>query len=170
MKPEDIACLARIKTRYGAYIDGAAMAHRHRPEVLAGIMLRETRGGESTLLDVQGPAGKGDSGHGHGLMQIDDRSFPEFCHSEDWWDPLLNIEFGARVLAGKRKTLVKMCVRASIVLTPDELERAAIAAYNCGEGNVFKTIVRKENVDLHSAHGDYSKSVLEYAEAYKGLV
>ena len=169
MKPEDLACLGRIKEQYGAAINLAAMQYRHRPEVLAGIMLRETRGGESSSLDVPGPSGRGDRGHGHGLMQIDDRSFPEFCAGDDWKSPAQNIMFAARILDGKRRSIVRLCIRhqPSIELPQAELERAAVAAYNCGEGNVFKSIVEGKDVDARTAHGDYSKTVLAYAEAYK---
>ena len=94
----DIECLTFIRKQYGSLLHLCALAWGHRTEVLAGIMCRETRGGTSPLLDVQGPAGRGDGGHGHGLMQIDDRSFPDFCRSVQWSDARLNIDFGARVL------------------------------------------------------------------------
>lgn len=167
MKPEDLACLGRIRAQYSGFLDLAAMQYRHRPEVLAGICMRETEGGESPYLDVRGPAGRGDNGHGHGLMQIDDRSFPEFCASEDWKSPAQNIMFGARVLDQKRRTIVRLCIRDGIELTLPDLERAAIASYNAGEGNVFKSIKAGESVDFHTAHRNYSQSVLEYARAYK---
>jgi len=169
MNQEDRLCLARIRENYGPAITEAGEHYGWRPAVLAGIMMRETRGGESKLLkDSDGiqdgnPADDtGDAGHGHGLMQIDDRSFPAFCQSEEWKDPAKNIEFGARVLDGKRRFLSRAGV-------PDELiERAAIAAYNCGEGNVLKAYRAGEDLDSRTAGRNYSKNVLEFAEAYGG--
>jgi hypothetical protein len=38
--------LRMIKDVYGGMIFEAARAHKHRPEVIAGIMMRETEGGE----------------------------------------------------------------------------------------------------------------------------
>ena len=140
----------------------ATMATRfnHRPEVLAGILLRESRGGE--ILDE---SGLGDQGHGHGLMQIDDRSFPAFCEGERWREPEANVEFGATVLYMKRSFLV-----SHTELEGSALERAAIAAYNCGEGRVVESVLQGEDVDTHTTGRDYSKAVLGYAEAYAAIV
>lgn len=154
--PADLTCLARIRARYHPALVAAAAQYGHRVEVLAGILMRESRGGEaldSMLL--------GDGGHGHGLMQIDDRSFPAFCQSEDWRDPDKNITFGASVLDAKRSFLSQR-----LRLAADELERAAIAAYNCGEGRVLQSYFEGEDLDTHTAHGDYSRNVLELAQAY----
>ena len=155
--------LALIRRLYGPALEAAAQRYRHRVEVLAGIMMRETEGGTSRWLDKPGPEGRGDSGHGHGLMQIDDRSFPEFIASGGWKDPERNIAFGARVLNGKRAFLAKHLQQVD----NDQLERAAIAAYNCGEGKVLKLMLAGEDPDVGTAHGDYAKCVLQFAEAYR---
>src|SRR5512147_1018927 len=95
----EIDMLMYIAGEYGAFINEAAAMWRHRPEVLAGIMMRETQGGLADALDVKGPQGRGDCEkkrlpdgtevkifHGHGLMQVDDRSFPSYCASGRWKD------------------------------------------------------------------------------------
>lgn len=152
-----------IQEAYGDIIGTAARLHRHRPEVMAGIIMRETEGGLSRYLDRKGPAGRGDGGHGHGLMQIDDRSFPDFCHGPHWADPDKNIHFGAWVLSRKRAFLAPHC--------PEELlERASLAAYNCGEGTVLKLLFKRLDVDVKTAHGHYSAEVLRFAEIYKQLI
>jgi hypothetical protein len=157
-----------IRERYGARIQASAARHGHRPEVVAGIMMRETEGGLSKWCNPSGPACLGDNGHGHGLMQIDDRSFPAYCAGSDWKDPASNIEFGCRVLAEKRSYLRSHLPNGS-KLSNDELERAAIAAYNCGEGNVCQAIVRGEGLDSRTAGHDYSRSVLAFADTYREL-
>ena len=43
------------------------------------------------------------------------------------------------------------------------LLRAALAAYNCGPGNVLKAIRNGLDVDFYTAHHDYSKDVLNRA-------
>lgn len=166
---EDVNCLRRIR-------DGACASHGvppanhamivtpaaqfgHRPEVVAGILMRESRGGE--ILDDEG---LGDRKHGHGLMQIDDRSFPGFCNATGWRDPARNVEFGCIVLSMKRTFLSK-----NAALPAPELERAAIAAYNCGEGRVLQSIQQGEDVDTHTTGRDYSRAVLAYADAYASL-
>jgi hypothetical protein len=52
--------LRHIQIAYGAMIAEAACKHRHRPEVMAGIVMRESHGGLSPLLDCPGPEGRGD--------------------------------------------------------------------------------------------------------------
>ena len=164
--------LRHIRTAYGAMIVEAAAKHRHRPEVMAGIVMRETQGGLSPLLDRPGPEGRGDRDtegryHGHGLCQIDDRSFPEFCAGPDWKDAAKNIEKGAWVVGRKRAFLAARTL--GLKLTDDDLERAAIAAYNAGEGRVLKAVEQGRDPDSCTAHGDYAAAVLRYAELYLNL-
>ncbi len=156
MKQADIDCLKAIKRNYGAIIHDAAELWQHRAEVLAGIVMRESRGKKPDIRSADG--------RDHGLMQINNRSFPEFCSGEDWKNPQKNIEFGAHVLALKRQYLARRVDDLGL------LERASIAAYNCGEGNVAKAIKNGEDIDSRTTGRDYSKAVLEYAEAYGGLV
>jgi hypothetical protein len=164
--------LRHIRTAYGAMIAGAASKHRHRPEVMAGIVMRETQGGLSPLLDRPGPEGRGDRDnqglcHGHGLCQIDDRSFPEFCAGQDWKDAAKNIAMGAWALGRKRAFLAARTL--GFKLTNDDLEKASIAAYNAGEGRVLKAIEQGRDPDTCTAHGDYAAAVLRYADLYLKL-
>jgi hypothetical protein len=164
--------LRYIRTTYGVMIFEAAYKHRHRPEVMAGIVMQETQGGLSPLLDRPGPGGRGDRDragqyHGHGLCQIDDRSFPEFCACPDWKDAGKNIAMGAWVLGRKRAFLAGRTL--GFRLTNDDLEKASIAAYNAGEGRVLRTILEARDPDTCTAHGNYAASVLAYADAYRKL-
>jgi hypothetical protein len=164
--------LRHIKTAYGAMIFESAAKHRHRTEVMAGIVMRETQGGLSLLLDRPGPEGRGDRDkegryHGHGLCQIDDRSFPEFCAGPAWKDAAKNIAMGAWALGRKRAFLAARTL--GFMLTDDDLERASVAAYNAGEGLVLKAIERHRDPDTCTAHGDYAASVLRYADLYLSL-
>lgn len=153
-------CYARgVGPANHAIIQAAAEKYGHRPEVIAGLLMRESRGGEA--LDANG---RGDEGHGCGLMQIDERWFPAFCESALWRDPGKNIDFGAYVLHAKRGVLI-----AKSKLHGQELERASIAAYNCGEGNVLKAIASGEDPDSRTTGRDFAKSVLEYADAYRRI-
>ncbi len=162
-----------IRTNYGQIITEAAVKHRHRPEVMAGIIMRESEGGLSRLLDSPGPAGRGDRDkdgrrlHGHGLCQIDDRSFPEFCASPDWSDPVKNIEMGAWILYRKRAFLASRTLGRQF--TDYDLEKAAIAAYNAGELRVLRAVEHGYDVDSVTAHGDYASKVLRYAGIYRTL-
>jgi hypothetical protein len=106
----------------------------------------------------------GDGGHGRGIMQIDDRSFPVFASSGRWRDPRQNILMGTRVLSGKQRFLSQRGVDGAI------LKRASVAAYNSGEGNVLRAIRRGLSVDAFTAHGNYSADVLGRAEVFTDLL
>jgi len=106
----------------------------------------------------------GDGGHGRGIMQIDDRSFPDFANSGRWRDPRLNILMGARVLSGKQRFLSQRGVEG------DLLRRGSVAAYNSGEGNVLRAIRRGLSVDAFTAHQNYSADVLGRAAVFSELL
>jgi hypothetical protein len=100
-------------------------------------------------------------GYGRGLMQIDFDAH-EFGRDGQWADPVENIMYGAMVLRDARRYLA-----AKTSLYGVALLQAAIAAYNCGAGNVIASIVRERSVDTRTAHGNYSEDVLDRADWYK---
>jgi hypothetical protein len=120
---------------------------------LAAICDRESCGG--LTLRPKGPAGTGDGGHGHGLMQIDDRSYPEFCSGEEWKDPTLNILKGAMVLHEK--------------WTEVRDHQGGIAAYNCGARNVLKARAAGLDVDRFTTGRNYSADVMARAARFRGV-
>ncbi len=82
-------------------------------ELLAALCNRESDFG--VALRPPGPAGRGDGGHGRGLMQIDDRFHREWVLSVNaqtgrpyWEDPASNIDYGAEVLADARADLADL--------------------------------------------------------------
>ena len=182
-KEKETELLKHILATYRSILIEAAELYQHRQEVMAWILMRETLGGKSPLLkDVFGtpndPADDlGDGGHGHGLFQIDDRSFPEFCAGEKWKDPRLNALCAGEVLAKKRQVLRILAPKKGLEI--HDLERASIAAYNCGEGNVLKALVQMKAdplacgpdfIDHYTAGRDYSREVLRYAVMYRELL
>jgi peptidoglycan hydrolase-like protein with peptidoglycan-binding domain len=84
----------------------------------------------------------GDGGHGHGLFQRDDRSWP----------------------IPKPYPLERQAEDAATLLFANfrHFKRwdAAVAAYNCGVGGVEKSIERGAGVDGNTTGGDYSADVL----------
>ena len=174
--PDDPHRLAEL-AELGKYEDAliaAGLKHDVPIVVLAGIGSRES--GWGLRLRPPGPAGTGDfqprryptrfrpgplppdgGGFGRGLLQIDYDAHP-FARSSAWKDPASNIDYGATVLAAARTTLA---TRTGLAAAP--LLRAAIAAYNCGTGNVIRALAEGQSVDYFPPGRNYSADVLDRA-------
>jgi soluble lytic murein transglycosylase-like protein len=148
--------------KFRPLILASAQKHNWRPEIIAGIISRESRFG--LILDDDGT---GDAGHGRGLMQIDDRSFGDWLAKHDWTDPATNIEMGVKILTDKLNFLKKKGVLND--MSAADAEQAAVAAYNCGEGNVLKVIKAGDDIDARTTGRDYSADVLDRAEQFKKI-
>jgi len=160
--------------KYKAFIDEGARSAGVRASLIAGIGSRESHWG--LALKPPGSGGTGDAaarrprppfrpgslppdgrGFGRGLMQIDFDAF-DFARTDKWKDAKSNILFGCQVLTNNI-TLIQR--RTS--LDGEELLRAAVAAYNCGAGNVLNAIRDSRDVDFFTAGRDYSKDVFNRA-------
>ena len=87
--------MAEIGIRFGSEIAAAARRHGLDPRLLAAVAAQETGGpGSSSGRNVVG-----DGGHGHGVFQIDDRSWP-FAKTASAMDPARNADAAATILAG----------------------------------------------------------------------
>ena len=86
-------------------------------------------------------------------MQID-YAQSDFGKTGNWRDPAANTLFGAEELAGNIAYY-----KAHPANNVDPL-RAAIAAYNCGRGNVARAIRNSMDVDSYTAGHDYSHDVM----------
>ena len=109
----------------------------------------------------QRPGEKQKSYHGFGFWQIDTGSFPDFIKSGDWQNPYKCCLKAISVLEGKRKYLTSKL--------PDVPLNAIVAAYNCGEGNVYKAIKKGLDVDTYTHNHDYSKEVFRYKDIYNTI-
>lgn len=140
--------------------------------LLAAICERETDGGESKYLDVRGPGGRGDAGHGHGLMQIDDRFHASFISAIGpdgvplWKKPEWNILYAAEILA-----------RNFLYFAGSEAP--AVAAYNGSEKKIHDglisagVLIPSSNeacfavVDQFTTGKDYSQWVIAHRDQYR---
>ncbi len=134
--------------KYKADIESVAKETGLPPALLAGIISRESRGGEA--LDAKG---YGDHGNGYGLMQVDRRTAAgvggPFSRE--------NIKQGAEILKGKLGEIQK----AHPDWTPEWQLRGAVAAYNFGASNVRT----QAGMDSKTANDDYSADVWSRAQA-----
>lgn len=154
------------------------------PFVIFGLGDRES--GWGTFLSPRGPAGRGDQGHGHGLMQIDDRSFGPWLAANDWTDPYTNVKKGVQIWKAKLAFFrvdvpvpgltdgvtvtmsEKRAARRNVApgdypdprpLIDDALIAAATAAYNTGEGNVLLNLAAGLSPDFTTTGGNYAADV-----------
>jgi peptidoglycan hydrolase-like protein with peptidoglycan-binding domain len=141
--------------------------------VIGGVGSRESAWG--LALVPEGPGGTGDliarrpkppmrpgrlppnGGFGRGLMQIDFDAH-EFARSGNWKDPAANLLYGAGVLSQSQAFLERR-----LQLRGTELLHAALAAYNCGPGNVLKALQTGRDVDYFTAGRNYGKDTLNRA-------
>src|SRR5262245_19061644 len=147
----------------------SASDYQFSPELLLALASRETN-----MRNIIG-----DGGHGYGIMQIDDRSFGDWCHSGLWKDATAGIQKGALVLDSKRETIRNGQGKALKVgggsfvgkdnLSPSDLLRTAVAAYNAGMW-AYYGLSKSGNPDLRTTGKDYSSDTLARAKIFADLL
>jgi soluble lytic murein transglycosylase-like protein len=180
------ATLPPAGQRYADDILAVAQAEGVSPFLIAAIMDRESRYGQA--LRPPGPAGTGDNGHGHGLMQIDDRSHAAFIATGGWKIPRQAITYatrnvikpalnyfkarpgaGATVRVPSSSYAARQGVPPGTYPDPRPLEgtllvRATVAAYNTGPLNVLRAVAARRDPDTTSTGSDYGQDVLARAQ------
>ena len=122
-------------------------------EVLMGVASRETN-----MQNIIG-----DRGHGHGIMQIDDRSFPHWCATQKWRDVGEGIKMGAFVLRSKYNDAQTRGV------PKEDLLKVALASYNAGRNPVTDDL-HGVDPDRHTTGHDYYHDVMRRALVFKRLL
>ena len=178
--------LTWIRDNLGKIIDKAIAVESpviYTQDWLAAIVMREVNGLIARYvpkgLDLESISGlmrgdytqrkdRGETSkryHGFSFFQIDIDSYPDFVSSGQWKDPYLSCLTAISVLESKRRYLQARFK----LLSGEPLDRAITAAYNCGEGNVAKSIISDASVDTHTTGGNYSKEVFRFRDEYKKL-
>lgn len=167
---EDLEAAAR----YGASIIAAAADFGLPPAVIVALGSRESRWG--LALTPRGPRGTSDFaprapapphrcqllppdrlGFRRGLMQVDFDAH-DFARSGDWPSPDANIRHACAAISDAKSQL-----RRQTVLHGRALLRAALAAYNCGIGNVVRAVRHGFDLDFYTAGRDYGGEILDRA-------
>ena len=131
--------------------------------LIFGIGARETLWGTSIYLRPPGPAGRGDHGHGHGLLQIDDRFHERFIRSGKWSDPYENIRYAiAEVWIPYRLHIAQRSTLEGLAL-----DRAATSAYNCGPGRAVRALKQGRDPDAFTTGRDYARDVFSWAGEFQ---
>lgn len=126
--------------------------------LIAAICLRETRAGWAPGYRV--PKGNprhlgfGDSGHGFGLFQIDDRGpYAYLPHEAPEATPYLQARWACAVLADARAELARY-------RTMPVFEAAVLCAYNAGSPRVARCLREGRHPDHATTGGDYGSDVM----------
>lgn len=152
-----------IPSEAGPYVEIIKQASSDEgvdPFITVAIGYRESHWG--ALLNPPGPAGTGDAGHGHGLMQIDDRTWGDWLGEYDWTDPYTNVQKGLEIY---NQNLNYFTGKG---LSGDAAIQAALAAYNHGPGNVWKNIQDGLSPDTGTTGGNYASDVWSRFQTYTG--
>jgi hypothetical protein len=112
--------------------------------LLAGIIDHESRFGD--VLTPKGPRGTGDHGNGLGLGQIDRNQHPVWAATAAWWDPAVNIDKAAEVLAGKLRRF------------PTNVA-AAVASYTASDARVASAVKAGKDPQSVTTRGAYVDEV-----------
>jgi hypothetical protein len=160
------------------FFEEAASRYKQDAATILALASRETN------LDPQYLKIRGDHGHGYGLLQVDDRSFPTWCASGAWRDARQSILKGAMILQSKEKSLVDRGGQTVRVTTHDaqttrtftmpflsgnDLARLAIASYNGGDWPVYH-YARGRDCDEGTTQQNYSFDVLARASYFRTLL
>jgi hypothetical protein len=160
--------------RYGAMISDAAAASGLQPAVIVALGSRAT--GFGRRLTPPGAGGTCDFTprpeplpHRPGPLPADGRGFRRgllgidwdghaFAREGRWHDPRANLLYGCQVVSEARRHL-----RRRSLLSATALLRAALAAYDCGAGNVVRALRHGHDLDFYTSGRDYSRDILERA-------
>lgn len=158
-------------TIYKAAILAKASQYALDPAFVAAIGSRETRWSPRWFLGDIDPITK--IPHGYGPMQIDDRSFADWCaaYRSNQLTPIDGIDKGCQVIVAKRSSLERL-ITDYADLDPTFQWRCIAAAYNSGEGRVAKLVNEAEaacpecgyqniNPDVHTTDANYGADVIE---------
>jgi hypothetical protein len=150
----------------------AELAHEGRPDGIGTALLLALGSRETNFRNIAG-----DSGHGRGWLQIDDRFHTGWlrshagCESGKW-----KAKFASALPPGRVPTLTGGTLRAIEILRQNiafaaahgvpasQRVRFAVAAYNGGPGNALAGF-RKGKLDEFTTGHDYSKDVFQRKEA-----
>lgn len=139
---------ASLPQPYGQYqkeILAASQKYNISPEIITGVISRETNG--RNII--------GDGGHGHGLMQIDDRFHGPFLrNNQNGLNPASNIDYGTSLL------------RQNLNHFKGDYQKA-LAAYNAGIGGVERALRNGRSADSATTGNNYGADVLRRAEGFK---
>lgn len=130
------------------------------PFLIAAIGDRETGWGTSKDCNPKGAGCLGDSAHGHGLMQIDDRYHQVWLATHDWTDPYTNVKYAIDSIFLPGLTQLQ-----NDGFSGEQANQMAVAAYNAGVHAVEVAVQGGQSPDAKTTGANYSQDVLGRASS-----
>ena len=159
-KPDPLPGVPSRTKRHAAAIVAAAEKHGLDPLLIAAVIDHESGGGKWLTHD-----GKGDKGHGHGLMQIDNRYHLHWIANNNWADPAVNIDYGTALLKSYIKEL--------------GCEDGGVCAYNAGPAKAKRALrelrpgatpeERRRALNRPTTHARYLSNVYDRLTRWRAL-
>uniref|UniRef100_UPI0037E93E16 lysozyme g-like isoform X2 n=1 Tax=Semicossyphus pulcher TaxID=241346 RepID=UPI0037E93E16 len=147
-------------TNYKDIIKNVAIEHKIDPALIAAIISRESRAG-NTIKDTNG-WGDFDPKRGEynafGLMQVDVNPNGGNHEPDGKWDSKTHLSQATGILV----YFIKKIQEKFKGWSKEEQLKGGIAAYNIGDGKV-----ESRDVDKNTTGGDYSNDVVARAQWYK---
>jgi len=157
--PKQLASQFRAGQRTGLIplLVAAAKQAGLPPAYVVAVASRETR-----IQNILG-----DGGHGHGVMQIDDRSHREFLAEHPDWrtNPAPLIEHAAELLAYNCAAVRKRWP----AFDDRQVRKVAASAYNAGMTNAAQGVSTGDS-DRYTTGRDYGRDVLLRALVFEDLL
>lgn len=150
-----------------AIVESAYTKRQIMPAIIAAIGSRETRWRPAYFLGDIDTMTK--ISHGHGPLQIDDRSFPDWCidYRAGKLTPIDGIDKGCEIFAAKAHalfghddSLVGGLIHNTAPLGNDLLLKCIAAAYNSGEGRVAELVNAGLDPDTHTTGHNYGADIV----------
>ncbi|RVE76538.1 hypothetical protein OJAV_G00010960 [Oryzias javanicus] len=149
MAKTDAARMAKYKD----IITATGRKHGVDPALIAAITSRESRAGNALQN------GWGDHGNAWGLMQVDVNPRGGGHRAVGAWDSEEHLSQATGILSH----FIQRSEKKFPQCTREQQLKAAIAAYNCGDGRVTSCV----NVDVNTTGKDYANDVAARAQWYK---
>lgn len=139
------------------YFKSASANHSIPLSILLAIASRETN-----ISNI-----KGDSGHGRGIMQIDDRYHSKFIsHNKEGLDPESNIDYAASLLRSNIDRVANEFNSSDYNITL----KPAISGYNGSLAKVIALVHNGKDPDQATTKKNYAADVLARREVFDKLL
>jgi len=159
---------ADLEAQYKAAKSNGWLPHFRSAAAATGLAVEQllaVGSRESGFLWRKGPDFEivGDSGHAHGIMQLNRNSLPDAADNKA---PERNVMRGARQLAANKRVLEQRMAN----VPADVMARAVYASYNRGATGTRLSFENHGDPDFTTAHGNYGADCVQREIVFRNLL